>query len=228
MAAYFGKGRTCRSLSPEEGALLLDKLQETARRITPELLGLLGAYALGGEYAKQLGTFEYGSARGARTIRIIDLGLYPWQAIKMGLPVEKLEPDRDKRRQPVSEFVRQYRDESGTDWDKWLQSNRIELNALTPAASMAWLDFRIRKAWRVEAGPTYRIRRHGIAGLHRVHGRGTRARPHRGRGRATDPRGDGRAAGKDQAENAIAGCSRAGGSANQSQAPTVAMAPRRL
>ena len=63
----------------------------------------------------------------------------------MGLPVEKLEPDRDKRRQPVSEFVRQYRDESGTDWDKWLQSNRIELNALTPAASMAWLDSEFEK-----------------------------------------------------------------------------------
>lgn len=62
IAAYFGKGRTCRSLSPEEGALLLTKLQATARVIKPEALGLLGPGTYGGSaYAKQLGTFEYGS-----------------------------------------------------------------------------------------------------------------------------------------------------------------------
>jgi Histidine kinase-, DNA gyrase B-, and HSP90-like ATPase len=92
-------------------------------------------------------------ARGARTIKIIDLGLYPWQAIKMGLPVEELEIAEDARRQAVSEYVRQYRDESGTDWDEWLQENRIELNAMTPAQLIGWLDSEVEKHGELKLVP---------------------------------------------------------------------------
>jgi hypothetical protein len=74
-------------------------------------------------------------ARGARKIEIVNLGLEPWEALAMGLQLEDIEAG-DKRR-AVAAYVRE---RSGRDWDKWLQTHRIELNAMTTPAFIAWLD----------------------------------------------------------------------------------------
>ena len=50
---------------------------------------------------------EETKARGARKIKIVNLGLEPWEAIEMGLEVETLE--ETKRRKPVADYVRERR-----------------------------------------------------------------------------------------------------------------------
>ncbi|HYK36873.1 hypothetical protein [Alloacidobacterium sp.] len=50
IAAPFGKGRTCRSMSDPEIAALLKQMQESARVVKPRALGLIGADAFGEAY----------------------------------------------------------------------------------------------------------------------------------------------------------------------------------
>jgi hypothetical protein len=78
---------------------------------------------------------EATKARGARKIKIINLGLEPWEAYAAGLEVETLKDD--ERRKPVAEYVL-HRD--GHDWEEWLQTNRVELNAMTTPQFIEWLD----------------------------------------------------------------------------------------
>ncbi|UGY21830.1 hypothetical protein HU675_0027895 [Bradyrhizobium septentrionale] len=77
---------------------------------------------------------EATTARGARKIEIINLGLEPWEAIEMGLEVETLE-EKD-RVKPVADYVH---DHDG-DWVNWLQTSRVELNAMTTPQFIDWLD----------------------------------------------------------------------------------------
>jgi len=79
---------------------------------------------------------EATKARGARKIRIINLGLEPWEAVEMRLEVEEV--DEKDRRKPVADYVRSRRD--GAHWEKWLQTHRVELNAMTTPQFIAWLD----------------------------------------------------------------------------------------
>jgi hypothetical protein len=79
---------------------------------------------------------EETKARGARKIRIVNLGLEPWEAVEMGLEVEEVE--EKSRRKPVADYVRERDD--GEDWEEWLQTNRVELNAMTTPQFIAWLD----------------------------------------------------------------------------------------
>jgi hypothetical protein len=83
---------------------------------------------------------EATKARGARKIKIINLGLEPWEAIEMGLEVEEIE--LGKKRRPVADYVREREDlaPDGDEWEEWLQTNRIELNAMTTPQFIAWLD----------------------------------------------------------------------------------------
>jgi hypothetical protein len=78
---------------------------------------------------------EATKARGARKIKIVNLGLEPWEAIEMGLEVEDVE--RGERRKPVADYIRARRDR---DWEEWLQTHRVELNAMTTPQFIAWLD----------------------------------------------------------------------------------------
>src|SRR5262249_61338012 len=61
-------------------------------------------------------------ARGARKIKIINLGLEPWEAIEMGLEVEEIE--RSKKRRPVANYVLERDDlaPDGKPWEDWLQT----------------------------------------------------------------------------------------------------------
>ena len=76
-------------------------------------------------------------ARGARKIKIVNLGLEPWEAQEMGLGVEDVE--EGKKRKAVADYVRKYDEENGEengeDWEEWLQTHRIELNAMTTPAT---------------------------------------------------------------------------------------------
>ena len=75
-------------------------------------------------------------ARGARKITIVNLGLEPWEAREMGLGVEVV--DEKDRSKGVAEYVLERED--GDCWKEWLQTHRVELNAMTTPAFIAWLD----------------------------------------------------------------------------------------
>jgi hypothetical protein len=70
-------------------------------------------------------------ARPERKVTIINLGLEPEEGLAMGLPVEEVKPG--KKRKPVARYVTE-------EWTEWLQTKRIELNAMTTPAFIAWLD----------------------------------------------------------------------------------------
>jgi hypothetical protein len=88
---------------------------------------------------------EATKARDARKIKIVHLGLHPWEAVGMDLEVETVE--RGKRYKPVADYVKAA-DESGDHgtapdgdtWEEWLQTHRIELNAMTTPDFIRWLD----------------------------------------------------------------------------------------
>jgi Topoisomerase 6 subunit A/Spo11, Toprim domain len=74
---------------------------------------------------------EATKARGARKITIINLGLEPQEAVEMGLDVEDIE-EKDRQR-PVADYV-------PNEWKEWLQTHRVELNAMTTPQFIEWLD----------------------------------------------------------------------------------------
>jgi hypothetical protein len=78
-------------------------------------------------------------ARGARKIQIVNLGLEPWEALAMGLEVEDVEAGT--RRKPVGEYVHERDDD--TDWGEWLQTHRVELNAMSTPEFIEWLDAKL-------------------------------------------------------------------------------------
>ena len=83
---------------------------------------------------------EATKARGARKITIVHLGLHPWEAIDMGLEIETVK--EGKRRKAVADYVKARKDTApdGESWEEWLQTHRIELNAMTTPQFIAWLD----------------------------------------------------------------------------------------
>jgi acetylornithine deacetylase/succinyl-diaminopimelate desuccinylase-like protein len=82
---------------------------------------------------------EETKARGARKIKIINLGLEPWEALAMELEVETVKAG--DRRKPVANYVTDHPcEEVEGDWAEWLQTNRIELNAMTTPEFIAWFD----------------------------------------------------------------------------------------
>jgi hypothetical protein len=70
-------------------------------------------------------------ARPGRRISVVNLGLEPREGREMGLPVESVER-KNGRAVPVANYAEAER--------KWLQQNRIELNAMTTAEFIEWLD----------------------------------------------------------------------------------------
>ena len=62
---------------------------------------------------------------------MVNLGLEPEEALEMGLPVEEFK--RKKRAVPVAAYV-------SDDWREWLQTRRVELDAMEPDAFLSWMD----------------------------------------------------------------------------------------
>lgn len=77
-------------------------------------------------------------SRPGRKVKVINLGLEPWEAIEMGLPKEKVERRDKNRRAPVAEYV-------SSEWATWLQSYRVELNAMTTPQFLEWLNNKMNK-----------------------------------------------------------------------------------
>ncbi|MGK0466474.1 hypothetical protein [Clostridium sp.] len=71
---------------------------------------------------------EKTKTRGKRKVKIIDLGLNPEEVKEMNLEVEKVEENN----KPSADYL----DE---DSRKWLQTNRVELNAMTTPQFLEWL-----------------------------------------------------------------------------------------
>jgi DNA topoisomerase VI subunit B len=90
-------------------------------------------------------------ARGARKIEIVNLGIEPWEGVGMGLEVEAVEGI--DRHRPVAPYVAEHDAEwqswlasRGCDsWGYWLQSYRIELNAMPPADRITWITRKIEQ-----------------------------------------------------------------------------------
>jgi hypothetical protein len=115
---------------------LVDKLAEHDEPVTIYCVHDADAY---GTMIYQ--TFQEATkARGARKIRIINLGLEPWEAVDIRLEVEDVE-ERD-RHKPVADYVREREDTApdGESWEEWLQTHRVELNAMTTPEFIEWLD----------------------------------------------------------------------------------------
>jgi Topoisomerase 6 subunit A/Spo11, Toprim domain len=119
------KGFTTRAIRD-----LVDKLAEHDEPVTVFCVHDADAY---GTMIFQ--TFQEATrARGARKIKIINLGLEPWEALEMGLEVEGVE-EKD-RRKAVANYVLDHEGE----WEEWLQTRRVELNAMTTPQFIEWLD----------------------------------------------------------------------------------------
>lgn len=73
---------------------------------------------------------EATSARPGRRVPVINLGLEPEEAATLNLEVETFE---SKKSRPVAEYVPQH-------WKDWLQSHRVELNAMTTPEFIQWLE----------------------------------------------------------------------------------------
>jgi len=135
---------------------LIDLLVESSEEINVFLIHDADAY----------GTVIYESfqeetrTRGARKIKVINLGLEPWEALEMDLQIEKLESQKkrnpiskylesQKKRKPTAKYINDHPSEYmgpegviidiGETWADWLQTNRIELNAMTTPQFLEWI-----------------------------------------------------------------------------------------
>jgi hypothetical protein len=73
---------------------------------------------------------EATKARPERRVRIINLGLDPWEAVEMALEIERVE---SKGKRAVASYI-------PVEWATWLQKNRVELNAMPTPLFLKWLD----------------------------------------------------------------------------------------
>jgi hypothetical protein len=115
---------------------LVDKLHEHGEPV--EVYCVTDADNFGGIIYQ---TFQEATkARGARKVRIIHLGLHPWEAVADDLEIEEV--DRGKSRKPVADYVLERDDlaPDGETWEDWLQTHRVELNAMTTPQFIEWLD----------------------------------------------------------------------------------------
>src|SRR5262249_49131815 len=70
-------------------------------------------------------------ARAARKVKVINLGLEPAQALAMGLEPEDVAASDDEK--AVADYV-------PDEWREWLQTHRVELNAMTSRQFIDWVD----------------------------------------------------------------------------------------
>lgn len=70
-------------------------------------------------------------------MEIINLGIEPDEALQMELSPEKVDPLKDKQGRPQTRPVASY---VSPQWAKWLQTQRVELNAMTSPQFIEWLD----------------------------------------------------------------------------------------
>jgi hypothetical protein len=84
-------------------------------------------------------------ARPERRVKVVNLGLEPKEGLKMGLQVENI--TGKKKEMPVAEYVT-------NKWKKWLQTKRIELNAMDTPQFIKWLNDTMGKHGNEKVVPT--------------------------------------------------------------------------
>jgi hypothetical protein len=86
---------------------------------------------------------EETKARPGRKVKIINLGLEPWEGIEMGLDPENLVQDenKQKKRKAVGDYIRA----KDPEYDEWLQTHRIELNEMSTPQFLQWLDDKMKE-----------------------------------------------------------------------------------
>ena len=136
---------------------------------------------------------EATKARGARKITIVNLGLEPWEAIADGLEVEDVE--QGEKRKPVADYVLERGD--GKRWEKWLQTHRVELNAMTTPQFITWLDRKMAEHGDGKLVPPSDVVVHELEERTRSRDARHRHRAHPARGRSRRP--DCQGAAQDQA-----------------------------
>lgn len=82
-------------------------------------------------------------ARPGRRVQIYNLGLDPYEALDMGLEVEKVE---SKRKKPVASYISDH-------YKNWLQNNRVELNAMTSPQFLEWLEGKMEEYGHIKVVP---------------------------------------------------------------------------
>jgi hypothetical protein len=113
---------------------LLDLLGDGEEEVTIFCLHDADGYGTTIYEALQLGTV----ARPGRAVKVVNLGLEPAEGLDMGLQAEAVKPKVNKKtgapkKVPVGGYVPEY-------WRRWLQKNRVELNAMTTPQFLDWLD----------------------------------------------------------------------------------------
>ena len=75
-------------------------------------------------------------ARPGRRVEIVNLGLDPAEALDLELPAEKIEGKG--RAIPVADYLDDV-------WRNWLQTHRVELNAMDTPTFLEWLDGKMQQ-----------------------------------------------------------------------------------
>ena len=114
---------------------LIDALAEGAEPL--EIFAVHDADAAGTMIYQSLA--EATKTRGARKVRIHNLGLEVEEALSMGLQPENLGTDCASGKKPVADYVPER-------WRRWLQKNRVELNSMTTPQFLTWLDAKMEQA----------------------------------------------------------------------------------
>ncbi|HVX85281.1 MAG TPA: hypothetical protein VH253_10900 [Phycisphaerae bacterium] len=112
---------------------VLDLMGETSEDILFFLIHDADAYGTSIYQSLQ----EAAKARAGRTVRVVNLGLEPDEAMAMGLEPEKVESKR--KAHAVADYV------TDPKWRKWLQTHRIELNAMPTPTLLRWLDTKMER-----------------------------------------------------------------------------------
>jgi hypothetical protein len=138
---------TAQGFCTRAGKDLIDKI---AAKDEPTLFfSVLDGDASGGVIHDKL--VEATKARGARKVKVIPLGFFPWECRKEGLPSEP--SDKSDRRKAVAQCVKD-RDavnkangnpDGEPVWETWLQRNRYELNVMTPQEFIDWITSQFEK-----------------------------------------------------------------------------------
>jgi hypothetical protein len=109
-------------------------------------------------------------ARAARLVEVIDLGFFPWVALSEGLLRERAERKSSKRR-PVADYIKARDRTNNTsnpnsepNWESWLQDWRVELNAMTTAEFVAWMNAQFKKHAAAKVIPSEQVALGSVSG----------------------------------------------------------------
>jgi hypothetical protein len=128
---------------------LIDKIHAAGRDEPTKFFCVHDADASGSMISQTL--TQATRARAARNVKVIDLGFFPWTALAEGLLRERAERKTGARR-PVADYIKE-RDQANRevgnpeepDWEDWLQDWRVELNAMSTAEFVEWMEEQFRK-----------------------------------------------------------------------------------